>query len=85
MIPLPFRIGMTEVDDVLNDIARPLAEYGEDDGDGRLFWWKERTASTAYVREGTEYDSNKSSDVTENKLARECLRKKEPTSSRMQR
>jgi hypothetical protein len=37
MMPLPFRIGTTEVDEVLNDIARPLAEYGEDDGDGRLF------------------------------------------------
>jgi len=37
MIPFPFRIGMTEVDEVLNDIARPLAVYDEDDGDGRLF------------------------------------------------
>jgi hypothetical protein len=37
MMPFPFRIGMTEVDEVLNDIARPLAVYGEDDGDGRLF------------------------------------------------
>jgi hypothetical protein len=37
MMPFPFRTGMTEVDEVLNDIARPLAVYGEDDGDGRLF------------------------------------------------
>jgi hypothetical protein len=31
-----FRIGMTEVDEVLNDIPRPLAECGGDDGDVRL-------------------------------------------------
>jgi hypothetical protein len=36
MIPLPLRIGITEVDEVLNDMARPLAVYGEDGGDGRL-------------------------------------------------
>jgi hypothetical protein len=36
MMPFPFNIGMTEVDEVLNDIARPLAVCGEDDGDGRL-------------------------------------------------
>jgi hypothetical protein len=36
MIPLPFRIGMTEVDEVLKDIARPLAVGGEDGGVGRL-------------------------------------------------
>jgi hypothetical protein len=38
MIPLPFRIGITEVDEVLNDMARPLAVYDEADGDGRLLW-----------------------------------------------
>jgi hypothetical protein len=36
MIPFPFRIGITEVDEVLNDMARPLAVCGEDGGDGRL-------------------------------------------------
>jgi hypothetical protein len=36
MMPFPFRIGMTEVDEVLKDMARPLAVCGEDDGVGRL-------------------------------------------------
>jgi hypothetical protein len=37
MIPFPFNIGITEVDAVLNDMERPLAVYGEDCGEGRLF------------------------------------------------
>ncbi len=37
MMPFPLKIGMTEVDEVLNDIARPLEVYGEDPGDGGLF------------------------------------------------
>jgi hypothetical protein len=37
MIPFPFNIGITEVDEVLNDMARPLAVYGEDCGNGILF------------------------------------------------
>jgi hypothetical protein len=36
IIPFPFSIGITEVDEVLKDIARPLAVYGEEGGDGRL-------------------------------------------------
>jgi hypothetical protein len=36
MIPLPFKIGIMEVDEVLNDIARPLDVGGEDGGVGRL-------------------------------------------------
>lgn len=36
MMPFPFKIGMTEVEEVLNDMASPLVVCGEDDGDGRL-------------------------------------------------
>ena len=37
MIPLPFRMGMTEVEWVLNDSTRPSV-VNVDDGGGGLFW-----------------------------------------------
>ncbi len=36
MMPLPFRIGITEVDAVLNDMASPLAVSDSDGDVGRL-------------------------------------------------
>lgn len=64
MMPRPSRTGMIDVEAVLNETTRPSAEYDCEGIGGLLFRYNAIRESTQYVRDGTEYSSNISSDVT---------------------